>query len=361
MTEILVSDVNLNSVCERLEKHCCVDQNQHNLSSQPQTPVLKRHSNTGAKLWGRVRSKLLRQKRAHTPGDLNQQQAAVYHVSEGIMGREIQTLECAGELDPQTVQSKNWHMDVIEMNGIKVEFSMKFTSRDLSLKRTPSKKQSGVFGVKINVVTKRERSKVPYIVRQCIEEVEKRGIDEVGIYRISGVATDIQALKLVFDTNTKDILVMLSDMDINAIAGTLKLYFRELPEPLLTDRLYPAFMEGITLSDPAAKENCMMHLLRSLPDPNLMTFLPLLDHLKRVAEKEPVNKMSLHNLATVFGPTLLRPSESEFAKAQHITSASDIWSHDVMAQVQVLLYYLQHPPISFAELKRNTLYYSTDV
>lgn len=38
---------------------------------------------------------------------------------------------------------------------------------------------------------------------------------------------------------------MLSDTDINAIAGTLKLYFRELPEPLLTDRLYPAFMEGI--------------------------------------------------------------------------------------------------------------------
>lgn len=53
----------------------------------------------------------------------------------------------------------------------------------------------------------------------------------------------------------------------------------------------------------------------------------------RVAEKEPVNKMSLHNLATVFGPTLLRPSESESTKGQHITSASDIWSHDVMAQV----------------------------
>ncbi|XP_028662609.1 active breakpoint cluster region-related protein isoform X2 [Erpetoichthys calabaricus] len=263
------------------------------------------------------------------------------------------------QLDPQVVQSKNWHMDVIEMNGIKVEFSMKFTSRDLSLKRTPSKKQSGVFGVKISVVTKRERSKVPYIVRQCIEEVEKRGIEEVGIYRISGVATDIQALKTAFDTNTKDILVMLSDMDINAIAGTLKLYFRELPEPLLTDRLYPAFMEGIALSDPAAKENCMMHLLRSLPEPNIITFLFILEHLKRVAEKEPINKMSLHNLATVFGPTLLRPSEVE-SKA-HVSLASDIWSHDVMAQVQVLLYYLQHPPISITELKRNTLYFSTDV
>ncbi|EQB78279.1 hypothetical protein CB1_000765116, partial [Camelus ferus] len=204
----------------------------------------------------------------------------------------------AWQLDPQTVETKNWHTDVIEMNGpspfplssarilpaptlqIKVEFSMKFTSRDMSLKRTPSKKQTGVFGVKISVVTKRERSKVPYIVRQCVEEVEKRGIEEVGIYRISGVATDIQALKAVFDANNKDILLMLSDMDINAIAGTLKLYFRELPEPLLTDRLYPAFMEGIALSDPAAKENCMMHLLRSLPDPNLITFLFLLEHLK---------------------------------------------------------------------------------
>ncbi|XP_042298347.1 active breakpoint cluster region-related protein isoform X2 [Sceloporus undulatus] len=263
------------------------------------------------------------------------------------------------QLDPQTVQTKNWHMDVIEMNGIKVEFSMKFTSRDMSLKRTPSKKQTGVFGVKISVVTKRERSKVPYIVRQCVEEVEKRGIDEVGIYRISGVATDIQALKVAFDSNSKDILMMLSDMDINAIAGTLKLYFRELPEPLLTDRLYPAFMEGIAVSDPSAKENCMLHLLRSLPDPNLITFLFLLEHLKRVAEKEPVNKMSLHNLATVFGPTLLRPSEGE--TKGHLSLASDIWSHDVMAQVQVLLYYLQHPPISFAELKRNTLYFSTDV
>ncbi|XP_068512348.1 active breakpoint cluster region-related protein isoform X4 [Anas acuta] len=294
------------------------------LEPGPEEPEGKRPSTTGARLWGRVRSKLLRQK-----------------------------------LDPQAVQTKNWHMDVIEMNGIKVEFSMKFTSRDMSLKRTPSKKQTGVFGVKISVVTKRERSKVPYIVRQCIEEVEKRGIEEVGIYRISGVATDIQALKAVFDANNKDILVMLSDMDINAIAGTLKLYFRELPEPLLTDRLYPAFMEGIALSDPAAKENCMMHLLRSLPDPNLITFLFLLEHLKRVAEKEPINKMSLHNLATVFGPTLLRPSEGE--SKGHLTLASDIWSHDVMAQVQVLLYYLQHPPISFTELKRNTLYFSTDV
>lgn len=57
--------------------------------------------------------------------------------------------------------------------------------------------------------------------------------------------------------DTKDILVMLSDMDINAIAGTLKLYFRELPEPLLTDRLYPAFMEGIGATFRPPEEVCV--------------------------------------------------------------------------------------------------------
>lgn len=53
----------------------------------------------------------------------------------------------------------------------------------------------------ICVLGRRERSKVPLIVRQCVEEIERRGMDEVGIYRVSGVATDIQALKAAFDSS----------------------------------------------------------------------------------------------------------------------------------------------------------------
>nr|XP_028683312.1 breakpoint cluster region protein-like [Macaca mulatta] len=105
--------------------------------------------------------------------------------------------------------------------------------------------KTGVFGAEIAVVTKRQRSEVPYIVRQCVEELKRRGMEEVGIYRVSGVATDIQALKAAFDVNNKDVSVMMSEMDVNAIAGTLKLYFRELPEPLFTDEFYPNFAEGI--------------------------------------------------------------------------------------------------------------------
>ncbi|XP_049721353.1 breakpoint cluster region protein isoform X1 [Elephas maximus indicus] len=223
------------------------------------------------------------------------------------------------QLDPQALQDKDWQRTVITMNGIEVKLSVKFTSREFSLKRMPSRKQTGVFGVKIAVVTKRERSKVPYIVRQCVEEIERRGMEEVGIYRVSGVATDIQALKAAFD---------------------------------------------VTLSDPVAKESCMLNLLLSLPEANLVTFLFLLDHLKRVAEKETVNKMSLHNLATVFGPTLLRPSEKESklpaTPGQPITM-TDSWSLEVMSQVQVLLYFLQLEAIPAPDSKRQSVLFSTEV
>ncbi|XP_044777208.1 breakpoint cluster region protein isoform X1 [Neomonachus schauinslandi] len=268
------------------------------------------------------------------------------------------------ELDPQALQDRDWQRTVITMNGIEVKLSVKFTSREFSLKRMPSRKQTGVFGVKIAVVTKRERSKVPYIVRQCVEEIERRGMEEVGIYRVSGVATDIQALKAAFDVNNKDVSVMMSEMDVNAIAGTLKLYFRELPEPLFTDEFYPNFAEGIALSDPVAKESCMLNLLLSLPEANLLTFLFLLDHLKRVAEKETVNKMSLHNLATVFGPTLLRPSEKESklpANPSQPISMTDSWSLEVMSQVQVLLYFLQLEAIPAPDSKRQSILFSTEV
>uniref|UniRef100_A0A674MC87 BCR activator of RhoGEF and GTPase n=1 Tax=Takifugu rubripes TaxID=31033 RepID=A0A674MC87_TAKRU len=267
------------------------------------------------------------------------------------------------KLEPQTLQNKDWQRTVIGMNGIDVKLSMKFTSREFSLKRMPSRKQSGVFGVKINVVTKRERSKVPLIVRQCVEEIERRGMEEVGIYRVSGVATDIQALKAAFDSNNKDVSMLMREMDVNAIAGTLKLYFRELPEPLFTDELYPNFAGAIALSDSVAKESCMLNLLLSLPEPNLVTFLFLLDHLKRVTENEGINKMSLHNLATVFGPTLLRPSEkdSKILNSPQPISMNDSWSLEVMAQVQVLLYFLQLESIPAPDSKRQSLLFSTEV
>lgn len=68
------------------------------------------------------------------------------------------------------------------------------------------------FSLSGGVLVRRERSKVPLIVRQCVEEIERRGMEEVGIYRVSGVATDIQALKAAFDSSEFNRVVRLSFM-----------------------------------------------------------------------------------------------------------------------------------------------------
>lgn len=59
-------------------------------------------------------------------------------------------------------------------------------------------------------------------------------------------AVPVLSSSLSSPADHKDVSVMMSEMDVNAIAGTLKLYFRELPEPLFTDELYPNFAGGIS-------------------------------------------------------------------------------------------------------------------
>uniref|UniRef100_A0A8C0K2L4 BCR activator of RhoGEF and GTPase n=1 Tax=Canis lupus dingo TaxID=286419 RepID=A0A8C0K2L4_CANLU len=249
------------------------------------------------------------------------------------------------QLDPQALQDRDWQRTVIAMNGIEVKLSVKFTSREFSLKRMPSRKQTGVFGVKIAVVTKRERSKVPYIVRQCVEEIERRGMEEVGIYRVSGVATDIQALKAAFDVNNKDVSVMMSEMDVNAIAGTLKLYFRELPEPLFTDEFYPNFAEGI--GEQGRSPPCLSLVPQGgqgVPSPPQSTFQ---SKLQVVAG--PKNLAVLEGQGTLWGCE--HPSEP----------LSSFLLPAVPWQVQVLLYFLQLEAIPAPDSKRQSILFSTEV
>jgi len=56
-----------------------------------------------------------------------------------------------------------------------------------------------VFGVKLSNTCNKEGLKVPAFVTACIEEVERRGIDETGIYRVSGTTSDVQRLRKAFD------------------------------------------------------------------------------------------------------------------------------------------------------------------
>ncbi|XP_006627634.2 active breakpoint cluster region-related protein [Lepisosteus oculatus] len=239
-------------------------------------------------------------------------------------------------LEPNVLQKK-WKKMTVTLNQLEVCLSLKFCAHSLEPPGLVPPPQQEVFKVLIGTVAEQEGALVPHIVRSCTEEVERRGLEEVGIYRISGAASDLQALRTAFNTNLRDALSRLRAVDVNAVSGILKLYFRELPEPLIPSDLFQSFAQALDMPDPKGRINHMLSLLDSCPDVNRNTFLFLLHHLKRVAEKQEINKMTLLNLATVFGPSLLRPPPMVLGQAG---PQVDI-SQEVVVQVQVVFFYLQ--------------------
>ena len=175
---------------------------------------------------------------------------------------------------------------------------------------------------------------------RCVREVERRGLAEVGVYRVSGLASDITRLKKSFESNPYEAEQLVKEVDIHAVTGLLKLFLRELPEALFTDDLYPRFFEAYSSSDVAEyKKSTILKLFSSLPQINQSIIAYLLEHLVKVHQVEGQNKMSLHNLATVFGPTLIRPG-ALLAGQPSPEEQLAIGTVDVMAQAGILHFFL---------------------
>ncbi|NWU84783.1 HMHA1 protein, partial [Onychorhynchus coronatus] len=176
---------------------------------------------------------------------------------------------------------------------------------------------------------------IPFIVKKCISEIEKRALKTKGIYRVNGVKTRVEKLCQAFE-NGKE-LVELSQASPHDISNVLKLYLRQLPEPLMPFRLYNQLMGlakeslqggeakgrggkgGPELVDRGADTDRVVlslvlklrELLKELPCENMATLQYLLQHLRRIMEVEQDNKMTSGNLGIVFGPTLMRPRPTD--------------------------------------------------
>ncbi|XP_041842653.1 active breakpoint cluster region-related protein isoform X2 [Melanotaenia boesemani] len=239
------------------------------------------------------------------------------------------------KLESKTL-SKRWRRQTLQLGQVEVILSLKYCSHPLEPPSSTAQ-HLPVFCVSIQTVAQQEGLLVPHVVRCCVEEVERRGLDEVGIYRISGTASDISALKAAFNSNLREAVTRLRSAEVNVVSGVLKLYFRELPEPLIPTELFQKLASTLDIQDLNSRLVSMLTLLQSCPDANRHTFIYLLHHLQRVAQRQDVNKMSQLNLATVFGPSLLRPP---VAGVGHSRPSVDI-SQEVVIQVQVVFCYLQ--------------------
>ncbi|CAG9786811.1 unnamed protein product [Diatraea saccharalis] len=238
----------------------------------------------------------------------------------------------------------------VSLGGGSLPLRLRLLPPERSARRVPSAKPGALFGAKITHVAKREKRNIPFIISACVREVERRGIHEVGVYRVSGSASDLNRLKKSFETNAYEAEQLLKEVDIHSVTGVLKLYLRELPEALFTDALYPELLRawGATQgagasvdSGPAhTRRHALMKCYAQLPDLNKNCIDFLLNHFVKVNQHEGENKMSLHNLATVFGPTLLRPSNAGAGSKQR-TDLLAAGTVDAMAQAGILYCLLQ--------------------
>ncbi|XP_019214901.1 rho GTPase-activating protein 9 isoform X4 [Oreochromis niloticus] len=182
-----------------------------------------------------------------------------------------------------------------------------------------------VFGCSLEMLCERERSTVPRFVRLCTEAVERRGLETDGIYRVSGNLAVIQKLRFLVNheraVTTDGRYMFPAELvqeeklnldeseweDIHVITGALKLFFRELPEPLVPYGFFTDIVETVKMSDYMDKIDRLKCLVLNMPPPNHDTLQFMCRHLKRVLEHSETNRMTTQNIGIVFGPTLMRP------------------------------------------------------
>lgn len=167
--------------------------------------------------------------------------------------------------------------------------------------------RDAVFGCHLDTLCHRDNALIPRFVQKCVRFVERRGLDTDGIYRVSGNLAVIQRLRHKADHEEQLDLEDGHVTEVHVVTGALKLFFRELPEPLFPFSSYDKFIAAIQLPDHAQRVSYIKDLVSSLPLPNHSTMELLFTHLQRVISHSDSNRMSVQSLAIVFGPTLLRP------------------------------------------------------
>ncbi|XP_071105590.1 rho GTPase-activating protein 44-like isoform X3 [Haliotis cracherodii] len=175
-----------------------------------------------------------------------------------------------------------------------------------SIDNYPNKPVYGTSLVEHLRVTGRD---IALVFEACIVTLLETGMEEEGLFRIAGAAIKLKKLKAVFDAHLIDMEEFVTEPHV--IAGALKQYMRELPEPLLTYSLYTDFMQAATLPHDQRLQ-ALWTVVSKMPKPNYDNFRYLVKFLAKLAEKSDVNKMTPSNIAIVIGPNLLW-SEGESA------------------------------------------------
>jgi len=166
---------------------------------------------------------------------------------------------------------------------------------------------SGLFGTELSEITS-PNNPIPLSIIKLLKEIEKRGLYAVGLYRKPGLQAAVNNLKSVL-TSTEADDILLEDERPHTLASLLKLFFRQLPKPVVCTEFYEDFLRSSDLESDSEIHATLYELIQRFPDSNKDLFQRMIVHLARVANNEESNKMSPNGLAIIWAPCFLRPDE----------------------------------------------------
>lgn len=162
-----------------------------------------------------------------------------------------------------------------------------------------------IFGVSLGLAVERSRCHdgvcLPLVVRDCIDYLQEHGLQSDQIYKVEAVKTKLQQLKKTYNNRDGSFV---NDFDVSTACGLLKLFLRELPEPILTTDLSTRFEEAASHSQVSQQEQELLSLVEQLPNCNRVLLAWVILHLDAVTQNEACTKMNAQNIAMLLSPTL---------------------------------------------------------
>ncbi|XP_077447785.1 rho GTPase-activating protein 35 [Stigmatopora argus] len=169
----------------------------------------------------------------------------------------------------------------------------------------PKPTESIYFGVPLASVVSPDRP-IPLFIEKCVRFIETTGLNTEGLYRVSGNKSEMESMQRQFEQDHGLDLVE-KDFSINTVAGGLKSFFSELPEPLVPCALQVDLLEAFKIADREQRLYTMKDVLRRFPRENYDSFKYVVSHLHKVSQLSRLNLMTSENLSICFWPTLMRP------------------------------------------------------